>query len=476
MWVRATLVSPSIGKKSLESSSYFILQASDPTKHLASHSFYRVITKHFPHYKVAEGDEFDEILSNFQYLNETIVPLISGKKSSKSLAKWLKIWYDDNFSALTSHTNEHEHLPRGSITTDDESSILSHHSYTMEPETYETSRSYLVPDNIGINEDSNQSKGSGADSSYTSTPMLGRADENGIPYLNSTPVSSGDELGSKAKSLPPSALHHERIDSSEHSTSSLDDTDNHGENWWSSQGLGVLAHWFESPVANNGNRKSGQNSVGLLDIPIQFIALLTYPEVDPINNKPTYADLKEIGTVKSRRKVLCFLTLYTLIVRWCSFDLFLLVLFGVNCGVLFLMKNSGKINMQMAKRTVRQRANYMKQWAGGLFKKNGHNSSSSPPHHHTHSLPAQVNKGVSRCSTDISLDHHKHKRLFSKKTASQLDPHKLDEGKPKKKLFGRSSSKTSVASVPVQSSNKSESELNNLDRHGRLMAIDNSSF
>ncbi|KAK9751607.1 hypothetical protein K7432_018101 [Basidiobolus ranarum] len=69
--------------------------------------------------------------------------------------------------------------------------------------------------------------------------------------------------------------------------------------------------------------------------------------------------------------MLVLLTVYALIVRYASFDLFLLVLFASHCTILFLMKNSTKVNMQMAKRTVRQRVNWAKQWAGGIFRKNG---------------------------------------------------------------------------------------------------------
>ncbi|ORX96744.1 hypothetical protein K493DRAFT_336800 [Basidiobolus meristosporus CBS 931.73] len=451
MWIRAALVSTSIGRKTLDASSYFILQAVDPTKNHKSHHFYRVITKHFPHYKVAEGNEYDEVADNFRYLNEVIIPLISGKKSSKSIAKWLKIWYDDNFSSLSSQKNGAD---GGSITTDEESSILSRPSLSMEPEADE--QSYLLPE----------------DDEYVS--------RNHIPASHSMPSITDDKASidtdDETKTKNPTAQH-ENPDtvSSEHSTTSLDDVDNQGENWWSRQGLGVLSHWFESPVSDSPNRK--QNSIGFWDVPIQFVALLTYPEVDQTTKKKlTYAELKEVGAVKGRRKVLLFLTLYTLVVRWCSFDLFLLILFMANCGVLFLMKNSGKINMQMAKRTVRQRANYMKQWAGGLFKKNSHgHAANTAPSLHRSASPLTC-KGIPRASTDSVLDHPKHKMFFNKKNHSQLDPHQFEETKHRKKLFGKSSSKASVASVPTYIPNNSEPELNKVDGHAHLMSIDNSSF
>lgn len=81
------------------------------------------------------------------------------------------------------------------------------------------------------------------------------------------------------------------------------------------------------------------------------------------------------------------LTAYTLLVRYCSFDFFLVVLFASNCGMLFLMKNSGRMNVNMAKRAVRQRVGWAKQWAGSIFKR-GNNTNSS-----------NVNNGVSATST-----------------------------------------------------------------------------
>lgn len=63
------------------------------------------------------------------------------------------------------------------------------------------------------------------------------------------------------------------------------------------------------------------------------------------------------------------------IMRLCSFDLFLVLVFVSNCAMLFLMKNSGKVNVTMAKRAVRQRIGWAKQWAGSLFKNKTNNIS-----------------------------------------------------------------------------------------------------
>ncbi|KAF9902831.1 hypothetical protein BX616_001800 [Lobosporangium transversale] len=129
---------------------------------------------------------------------------------------------------------------------------------------------------------------------------------------------------------------------------------------------------------NTGTKKSEKPN-SILEIPLQFIALLTYPEPDPRNgNKVTLAMVRETAFVKQRRKTLLMLTAYTLLVRYCSFDFFLVLLFASNCGMLFLMKNSGRMNVNMAKRAVNQRVGWAKQWAGGIFRRGGGGGGGTP--------------------------------------------------------------------------------------------------
>ncbi|KAF9434072.1 hypothetical protein BGZ76_008634 [Entomortierella beljakovae] len=138
--------------------------------------------------------------------------------------------------------------------------------------------------------------------------------------------------------------------------------------------IDALVNWIEGPDQPGQPKSQEKDSKPnpLLDIPLQFIALLTYPEPDPKNgNKMTLAMVRETSFVRQRRKTLMMLTFYTLVVRYCSFDFFILVLFASNCAMLFLMKNSGKMNVNMAKRAVRQRVGWAKQWAGSIFKRGG---------------------------------------------------------------------------------------------------------
>ncbi|KAG0219705.1 hypothetical protein BGX33_001471 [Mortierella sp. NVP41] len=158
--------------------------------------------------------------------------------------------------------------------------------------------------------------------------------------------------------------------------------------------LDALVNWIEGPETSTQPKVQDKDSKPnpWLDIPFQFIALLTYPEPDPKNgNKMTLTLVRETSFVRQRRKTLMMLTAYTLVVRYCSLDFFILVLFASNCAMLFLMKNSGRMNVNMAKRAVRQRVGWAKQWAGSIFKRGGNNNTvnhglgASGGHHRTHS-------------------------------------------------------------------------------------------
>ncbi|KAF9967513.1 hypothetical protein BGZ70_009275 [Mortierella alpina] len=125
--------------------------------------------------------------------------------------------------------------------------------------------------------------------------------------------------------------------------------------------IDALVNWIEGPDHPPQQKTQDKDKPNpWLDIPFQFIALLTYPEPDPKSgSKPSLAA-------------------YTLMVRYCSFDFFVVVLFASNCAMLFLMKNSGRMNVNMAKRAVRQRVGWAKQWAGGIFKRGGNSNSGNP--------------------------------------------------------------------------------------------------
>ncbi|KAI1316978.1 hypothetical protein EDD11_009136 [Mortierella claussenii] len=184
--------------------------------------------------------------------------------------------------------------------------------------------------------------------------------------------------------------------------------------WWSPESpwnpasiLDAVVHWVEGPPSPTrsvmmagdttasitttsitttstaakdpgAGRAKNEKPNPIFEIPFQFIALLTYPEPDPrMGNKMSLAMVRETAFVRQRRKTLLMLTAYTFLIRYCSFDFFLVLVFSSNCGMLFLMKNSGRMNVTMAKRAVHQRVGWAKQWAGGIFRRGNSTSNNS---------------------------------------------------------------------------------------------------
>ncbi|KNE70926.1 hypothetical protein AMAG_20215 [Allomyces macrogynus ATCC 38327] len=122
--------------------------------------------------------------------------------------------------------------------------------------------------------------------------------------------------------------------------------------------------------------------------PATYIGLLNYPPgglalVQAMNGaggapgkpvtKATFSTLRETALVRNRRRLLTMFTSYSLVIRYCSFDAFLLILLLSNCLILYYLKNARKINVQMAKRNIKQRVGWAKQWAGGLFRRGNPN-------------------------------------------------------------------------------------------------------
>ncbi|KAF8939559.1 hypothetical protein BGZ47_008130 [Haplosporangium gracile] len=193
--------------------------------------------------------------------------------------------------------------------------------------------------------------------------------------------------------------------------------------------LDALVNWIEGPdtVTQPKSQDKDNKPNPWLDIPFQFIALLTYPEPDPKNgNKMTLTLVRETSFVRQRRKTLMMLTAYTLVVRYCSFDFFILVLFASNCAMLFLMKNSGRMNVNMAKRAVRQRVGWAKQWAGSIFKRGGNNNSNIASSHHGHSHSAS---GEHHRTHSSSMSHISNSNLHHYSQQSSSAAH-LDRSSP----------------------------------------------
>ncbi|KAJ3411051.1 hypothetical protein HDV05_002873 [Chytridiales sp. JEL 0842] len=81
----------------------------------------------------------------------------------------------------------------------------------------------------------------------------------------------------------------------------------------------------------------------------EFIAeiqtLLTLPEIEP-GKKPTLQQIAEYNRVHQRRRTLVLFTLYAIIARLCSWDMFISLLLITNLVLLYGMKNAKKINVK----------------------------------------------------------------------------------------------------------------------------------
>ncbi|KAF9431255.1 hypothetical protein BGZ94_005618 [Podila epigama] len=199
--------------------------------------------------------------------------------------------------------------------------------------------------------------------------------------------------------------------------------------------LEAVLNWVEGPGLDiPPSKKSDKDSKPnpILDIPLQFIALLTYPEPDlKAGNTLSLEMLRETSYVRQRRRTLLILTAYTLVVRYCSFDFFLVVLFASNCAMLFLMKNSGRMNVNMAKRAVNQRVGWAKHWAGGLFRRaggnnNGNNNGSGNSHganwpqEYVRPRPSNVEDAASIVANEQTSPRVKRRGFFGKRSTPSI--------------------------------------------------------
>ncbi|ORZ38920.1 hypothetical protein BCR44DRAFT_1483190 [Catenaria anguillulae PL171] len=156
----------------------------------------------------------------------------------------------------------------------------------------------------------------------------------------------------------------------------------------------VTASQLPLPTITNLGQVN-ENTINWLN-PIVYLQLLTYPAGAPVveggppaassgsqgnlaqrsgsGSKASFSVLRETHLVRQRRRLITMLSTYTIIMRYCSFDAFIVLLVLSTCLLLYFMKNSRKINVQMAKRNIKQRVGWAKQWAGGLFKRNNGNA------------------------------------------------------------------------------------------------------
>ncbi|KAF9368984.1 hypothetical protein CPB97_004028, partial [Podila verticillata] len=516
--------------RSVSETDYFVLQH-HPRQ---LNNPFRIITRGFPHYRVAEGESAEMLQDELEYLSQMAPVSIKGKITSKKISTWLKasdlafsptkdvihealqpeevtilhlVQDEDGYlSDLSTISNEEEiqdrmideydrtgrHRLRRAVSLEDISvpspielrhhhHLLVHHQDTLEDEeeherpTSSMSISLPVSDHrvhpLDYSHHHHQRH-----PQYS--PLLDQYQLYHLDTQNNTsgshwPETSPEEISASSDEL---LIVRESLLEDSKSTRSMytfqsspespgvfdrssEDTQCQtlsGALGWlkGSPLLDAVVSWIEGPGLHIPQKKSEKDKPNpLLDIPLQFIALLTYPEPDPkTGNTVSLAMVRETSFVRQRRRTLMILTAYTLVVRYCSFDFFLVVLFASNCAMLFLMKNSGKMNVNMAKRAVNQRVGWAKQWAGGFFRRGQGTQVTSSNNKNGSTLPLEgaLNDSYNKSAPSFMASNH------SIRTAqtSAMDDATLAENSPRVKrrgFFGKRStnppSSTSVMSI-----------------------------
>ncbi|KAI8577998.1 hypothetical protein K450DRAFT_249446 [Umbelopsis ramanniana AG] len=334
-------------------------------------SIYRLVTRRYPNYKLSESYDQETIYQAFTLVAEQLREL-DGKVTSKRIAKHVHqlLLQNNKLFSLTSSST--------AVTDEDESD-------------YEANGSPLAMQGLSA---SVSSTSSDETPQPTATPDL-------IPI--STIKTQIHQTAAEIPITPPAdiqlpPLELPRITSLElvETPEEVDIGNNFLENtaWVDPDLMAAFSYFFEGPQlgrsGESGNVKRKRKSdaekkrdpQSLLDIPFMFISLLTYPEVpqEADNDKAQkirFTALREISFVRNRRRMLLGITFYCLFLRFCSFDFFLFALFCTNCGMLYLMKKSGSVNVTMAKRAVRQRITWARQWTGLLLSRNNNTEKSS---------------------------------------------------------------------------------------------------
>lgn len=396
---------------------------------------FRIITRGFPHYRVAEGDSAELLQEELEFLSRMARVSIQGKVTSKKISTWLKSTFERNSVLAISPPRDHHTQPEDDLT---------HHHHHHDVDGYLTDTSCISHGDMadtftnGFQRRRSLRRAISLDNLASATTIhhhrhvqhadihvqeQGRFhsavdDHIGLP----TPDVSPEELSESSDILNEANHVQSEVDIQQSESyygafpdsNTIGDTASSGEpvvgplSWLTeSPFIDALVSWIEGPdhpVQQRNQDKDKPNP--LLDIPLQFIAMLTYPEPDPKNgNKMTLAMVRETSFVRQRRKTLMMLTIYTLVVRYCSIDFFIAVLFASNCAMLFLMKNSGRMNVNMAKRAVRQRVGWAKQWAGGIFRR-GNGSSNSNGNGNSHSQHSNSSGMHSPSTTDFGQHVH----------------------------------------------------------------------
>ncbi|CAH1763541.1 3498_t:CDS:2 [Entrophospora sp. SA101] len=268
--------------KTLHDSTYLLLQQKNISQQNNSRNVpeYRIITKSFPHYRIAGNDDLNQIRLEFDSLLHDIEHEMEGKITSKKILKHVKDWSrgeNNSFEDDGGYATDASISPEDGNTSANEDYndpyLLAPHeivnsssSSTKENDSHQQS-SQITPSHDQLDFTINQhSSNSNSNSDYSD----GEEDQNNnnVSIGNIAPLEELLTIG----------------------TSMLDSF----MNWI--EGPPITDRKVSSNVAslppkntNNNPNSSNNKNQTILDIPMQFIDLLTYPDIDPKASKPSFA-------------------------------------------------------------------------------------------------------------------------------------------------------------------------------------------
>ncbi|CAG8473097.1 15846_t:CDS:2 [Dentiscutata heterogama] len=284
MFVGPSLVG-SLGRsnwKTIRESPYFLLQKGP--QHQNNNSK-----------RIANHNDFNQIKEAFDLLHQEVISGVEGKKSVKKILKQLKIWCSNNKNITLEEVDEY--ASDTSISPDGNSSIeMDYHddSYPLISTT----------NNISSNSSAASTKSNNAiiNEKTNITTSMDQESFSQSPERSEFPANHSDYPYSDSSDGEAAVDEHADVEIADNSS-------NHHVNEWLSIGCSLmdsLMGWFETPPIEGANSVPKQNHATastsnnknqtILDIPLQFIDLLTYPEVDTkASKKGSFADKELAG-------------------------------------------------------------------------------------------------------------------------------------------------------------------------------------
>ncbi|KAJ1985117.1 hypothetical protein H4R34_000194 [Dimargaris verticillata] len=424
MWIKPTLISPvalnhSRTWQTVETTEHFYIQrrrsasdpeVRDPSAALPPYS-HRLVTRGFPHYKVARGRSLAHARQHVALVVHEVLPHLPANSSSSAVAQHLRRHWatlaDQAPRTLTSaatwpsrSSDSSSRHPLAGPRSQSQS-LTSESSLPMSDQL--PPKSTLAGPHSPENSTCSSETSSGSD--YFSQPRrpfapnttapVGPTGSPGPSWLalaNSIPTPTLSSLRLGRPKAPRPTASSTRVSPDLRPTAALE-----ANGATRIPGLFSFAqsctdrltgtapeeHGMPPPPADGAVATDWSSMAYVWDL----VALITYPEdpddLDDHHGGPEsrgdrtarkksaqlncYQTLKLRAQIAQRRRILLFLSLYNLVLRYCSFDLFLVLCFAANVCMLLLLKNSRKINVALAKRSVKKRIHWARTWVGGML-------------------------------------------------------------------------------------------------------------